>query len=205
MRMLLFLLAFVATSAHAATGAERLQRFHSEITGLSAEFSQTLRDPERKILQVSAGHMDLQKPGLFRWEYNKPYPQMIIGDGKKIWIYDPELEQVTVKDESKAIGSAPALVLSGGAGLEQNFTIENETRGDAFTWIKLIPRQADTDFKEIHIAFSDDMLVMLELQDMLGQTTEIEFRDLIKNPDFKPGHFQFVVPKGVEVVGDTLR
>ena len=205
MRMLLLLLASFAICAHAATGAERLEQFHRDVTGLSAEFSQTLRDPERKILQVSEGHMDLQKPGLFRWEYIRPYTQTIIGDGKKIWIYDPELEQVTVKDEAKAIGSAPALVLSGGAGLEQNFNIENEKREDAFTWIKLTPKKADTDFKEIHIAFSKDNLVMLELRDMLDQTTEIEFRNLVKNPEFPSGHFTFVVPQGVEVVGNILQ
>jgi len=203
MRILVTFLLIVSSIsvAFAGNGINALNQFHANVKSLKADFTQVLLDADSNTVQESSGQVWIERPGLFRWEYNKPYPQIIVADGNRIWIYDPELEQVTVKKESDAIGSAPALVLSGKRPLTDDFVIKELDRNDDFTWVKLTPKKEDTDFSVITVAFNKKDITLLELTDKLGQRTKIIFKDLVTNSVHDKSRFEFVAPPGTDIIG----
>jgi len=201
MRILVMFLLMYSSVSVAGNGIDALNQFHKNVKSLKAEFTQVLLDADLNMVQESSGQVWIERPGLFRWEYKKPYPQIIVADGNRIWIYDPELEQVTVKKESDAIGSAPALVLSGKRPLADDFDIQELGRKDDFTWVKLIPKKEDTDFSEITVAFNKKVITLLELTDRLGQRTKIIFKDLVTNTVHDKSRFEFVAPPGTDIIG----
>jgi len=196
-----YLILSLFSIAASASGLDTLNQFHKNVKSLQAEFTQVLHDADANKVQESSGTVWIQRPGLFRWEYSNPYPQVIVADGKRIWIYDPELEQVTVKKESDAIGSAPALVLSGKRPLEQDFTIKEIDRKDNYTWVSLTPKKDDTDFAEISVGFIGQTIAILELKDKLGQRTKIHFKQLKTNIKHEKSRFKFTTPPGTDVIG----
>ncbi|HEC28618.1 MAG TPA: outer membrane lipoprotein chaperone LolA [Gammaproteobacteria bacterium] len=202
MRFIFLLAALLSTDVIASTGLDQLNRFHSDVASLQGEFIQVLRDDKGNKVQESKGTVWIKKPGLFRWEYTDPYPQIIVGDGRRIWIYDPELEQVTVKKESNAIGKAPALVLSGKQPLNKNFVVTEIQRSDGYDWVSLVPKKEDSDFSEISVAFKKDTLAILELKDKLGQKTSIHFIGLKVNSDIDKNRFKFRMPANTDIIGD---
>jgi outer membrane lipoprotein carrier protein len=187
--------------ANAASGMDQLNRFHKDVSSIDAEFYQVLKDASGNKVQESSGKVWIKRPGLFRWEYNDPYPQVIVADGERIWIHDPELDQVTIKKESSAIGNAPALVLSGQYPLSRDFNITEVDRKDQYQWVSLVPKQEDSDFAEISVAFLNDDLVMLELKDNLGQRTQIHFKSQKINSVIDASKFRFSIPPGTDVIG----
>ncbi len=197
----LFSLYLLHAVVHAASGMDQLNRFHNGVTSIEADFYQVLKDTSDHTVQESSGKVWIKRPGLFRWEYNDPYPQVIVADGERIWIYDPELDQVTIKQESRAIGNAPALVLSGKYPLSRDFKLSEVDRGDKYHWVSLVPKQEDSDFAEISVAFLDDVLIMLELKDNLGQRTRIHFKSQKTNADIDASRFKFIIPPGTDVIG----
>ena len=199
MRSLLFvsLLVFHAC-LYAATGLEELNRFHKEVNAFEADFSQVLKDATGNTVQESSGQVWIKRPGLFRWEYSDPYPQVIVADGERIWIHDPELDQVTVKQASKAIGNAPALVLSGKHPLSRDFKLKEVDRGDGYQWVSLTPKQEDSEFAEISVAFKASSIAILELKDNLGQRTQIHFHQLKTNAVMDKKLFRFTMPPGTD-------
>jgi outer membrane lipoprotein carrier protein len=202
MRVLLFLSFYLLHAiANAASGMEQLNRFHNDVSSIDAEFYQVLKDASDNKVQESSGKVWIKRPGLFRWEYNDPYPQVIVADGERIWIYDPELDQVTIKQENSAIGNAPSLVLSGKYPLSRDFKLTEVDRGDQYQWVSLVPRQEDSDFAEISVAFLNDALVMLELKDNLGQRTQIHFKSQKINSVIDASKFRFSIPPGTDVIG----
>jgi len=202
MRTLLFLsLSMFTLVLHAATGLEQLNHFHDRVKSFSADFSQVLKDASGNKVQESSGKVWIKRPGLFRWEYNNPYPQVIVADGQRIWIHDPELDQVTVKKESEAIGNAPSLVLSGKYPLSRDFTLKEVNRGDQYQWVSLTPKQDDADFKEISVAFSKQTMTILELKDNLGQRTQITFKGLKMDSAIDDSRFKFSIPPGTDLIG----
>jgi len=202
MRSLLFIVLFVVHACvYAATGLDDLNRFHKEVKAFVADFSQVLKDATGHTVQESSGQVWIKRPGLFRWQYSEPYPQVIVADGERIWIHDPELDQVTVKQAAKAIGNAPALVLSGKYPLSRDFNLTEVDRGDEYQWVSLVPKQEDTEFAEISVGFKQSSIAILELKDNLGQRTQIRFHQLKMNPVIDDEKFRFTMPPGTDLIG----
>jgi outer membrane lipoprotein carrier protein len=198
-RLLLLTLLCAALPAHADAVAN-LQRFFRDLQTYSARFEQVVVDAHGNRTQQSSGSMWIERPGKFRWDYNKPYAQHIIGDGKKIWIYDVDLQQVTVRPMSLALGDTPALLLAGKGQLEESFVIEDRGQRDGMEWVQLTPRKKDGGFEQIELAFAQGKLHTLELKDSFGQTTHIDLTDFRENPRIAPGMFRFKPPPGVDVI-----
>lgn len=203
-QLILFISALsTAAAATAGEALDRLNRFYRDVDSLKAEFEQRLFDAEGEQVQDSAGSVAIKRPDRFRWDYREPYPQLLIGDGRRVWVYDPELEQVTVRPMERAVGNAPALVLSGRRPLEEDFAITEQGRREGLVWVELRPRAAESDFKVVRIGFGRT-LERLELVDSFDQVSQIRFINLERNPDLDPSLFQFEVPEGVEVVGEGV-
>ncbi len=200
-RTIVALVLFCCMGAASAGALQQLRDFHQQVRNFHARFDQDVIGSEGSVLQASSGEVWLQRPDRFRWDYGKPYPQLIVSDGSKLWVYDSELEQVTVKRLDQAVGNAPALVLSGKHPLEQDFDIRQLADRDGLSWVELTPKKPEADFKNVQLGFGDDLQRMV-LHDNFGQTTHIRFSDVRRNQHLDPSLFRFEVPDGVEVVGE---
>ncbi len=198
----LFLLSCVTTASAAETATQRLRTFFAEVHTLSADFSQTVLDPDMKEVQSAQGTLYLQRPGRFRWDYISPSKQLLVGDGKKVWFYDTELEQVTVKNQQAALGGSPAMLLSGDRPLEESFTVTERGSKDGLDWLELAPKAKDSEFSSVRLGFRGNMLEAMQLTDGFGQTTHLRFTHEQLNPRLNANLFKFVPPEGVDVVGD---
>lgn len=185
-----------------ADGVESLKAFFKSTSAMRAHFRQVVTDAQGNKVQEVEGQMQLQRPGKFRWDYNKPYVQQIVGDGEKVWLYDPDLNQVTVRPMSKAIGSSPASLLAGAQDAERNFTLTTVIRSDGLAWAQAVPKAEDSGFDKVLLGFKGDELQKMELHDSFGHVTSIQFSQLQRNPAIANSSFQFVVPAGADVVGE---
>lgn len=195
------LLLLCAAQAHAG-GRERLDAFFKDVRSLRGEFTQTVLDSRMKVGEQARGTLALQRPGKFRWDYKAPYHQIIVADGSKVWIYDIELEQVTVKPLDHAVGNTPAQLLSSGENLDKSFTITEQGKADNLEWVELTPKQQDSSFERVRLGFDQRDLRSMELKDNFGQTTRLQFSNLERNPKLVPSLFDFKPPPGVDVVGE---
>jgi outer membrane lipoprotein carrier protein len=143
-----------------------------------------------------------QRPGLFRWTYAKPIDQVIVGDGERVWIYDRDLNQVTVRKMSKALGSTPAALLAGSSDVEKAFELTDAGTRDNLEWLQAKPRDAEAGFDHIRMGFSATGVQAMELVDNFGQTTRLRFLNLQRNPKTDPADFRFEPPKGADVLGE---
>ncbi|MEJ2106387.1 MAG: outer membrane lipoprotein chaperone LolA [Acidiferrobacteraceae bacterium] len=193
-------LLLMLTSSVVADATSSLQHFFSHVHSFEASFDQTVLDEGLNVLQESTGHLYLERPDRFRWDYDKPYKQHIVADGKKIWVYDVELSQVTVRQLSGGLASTPATLLAGTGKLEKTFHIKNLGRQGKLDWVQLIPRNKDGGFEDIRVGFEGSKLRQLDMIDGLGQTTRVILRDNRENPKISKKRFTFTVPKGVDVV-----
>lgn len=194
------MLALFAAAPHAATN-DALRAFFADVRSFKAEFEQTVFDENLRPLQSTAGTMALERPGRFRWDYAEPYEQHIVGDGSKVWIYDVDLEQVTVRTQQQALGDTPAQLLSTTEPLEANFDITSLGEQKGVMWFQLVPKLAESQFQKVRLGFDDKMLVRMELEDGLGSTTLLEFHDPKRNVALDETLFRFEPPPGVDVVG----
>jgi outer membrane lipoprotein carrier protein len=144
----------------------------------------------------------MQKPGHFRWDYAPPAEQVIVADGERLWMYDVELEQVTVRALDEALNSTPFALLSGAAPIEDAFTVTSQSEREGWQWFELQPKQEQPDFKRLRVAFQGETLKAIELEDALNQRTRLTFEQLERNATLDPGAFQFTPPPGVDVIGD---
>jgi len=206
-RWLLFgVLLMVATPALAGKATERLDAFFAEKGALRAEFVQTVEGAAFAQPEESRGVLIMQRPGKFRWDYRQPYQQQIVADGKRLWVYDVDLEQVMVKPMDEALGDTPALLLSGGGSIAERFTAaELGDQGDGLAWVTLTPKQADTGFSELRLGFGKRDLERMELRDNFGQITRLAFSKMERNVRVPPETFRFTPPEGVDVVGESGR
>jgi outer membrane lipoprotein carrier protein len=188
-------------AAHAA-GVDRLNEFMSSTLTATGEFEQRIYDRERKLVQASRGNLAFLRPGKFRWTYSKPYAQLIVGDGARVWIYDEDLNQVTVRKLDQALGATPAALLAGANDALRAFALEDEGAKDGLEWVAAVPRDKESTFERIRMGFGRSGLERMELTDVFGQTTELRFRALQRNPRVDPTLFQFAPPAGADVVGD---
>lgn len=203
MKRVLFSLAAVFLAALAHAGAiDKLHRFLETTKTLRADFAQIVVAKNGKRPQQSVGVMMISRPGKFRWQIDKPYSQLLVGDGEKIWIYDPDLRQVTVKKMDAALGSTPAALLVGGNSLEKNFNLRELGEREGMEWLEATPKSPDSGFEKLHLGFSGDDLKSMELFDNFGQTTSLAFANVQRNPSLPAANFRFVPPAGADVIGE---
>ncbi|MGV8933099.1 MAG: outer membrane lipoprotein chaperone LolA [Gallionellaceae bacterium] len=196
------ILAIFTVSAHAGA-SDKLRHFISSSHSGQANFTQVVQDKNGKKIQSASGTMQFIRPGKFRWEYKKPYEQIIVGDGAKFWLYDVDLNQVTVKKLDAALGSSPAALLSGNNEIEQAFVLKDSGTRDGLDWLDATAKAHDTGFEKIAMAFNaQGELVVMELRDAFGLKTELRFTNMQINPKLSPQLFKFVPPKGADVLGD---
>ncbi|WP_035383265.1 outer membrane lipoprotein chaperone LolA [Ferriphaselus sp. R-1] len=186
-----------------AGSIERLKSFMEGSRSAQAEFSQTVMDKNGKKLQSAAGTMQFVRPGKFRWVYQKPYEQVIVGDGAKFWLYDVDLNQVTVKKLDAALGSSPAALLAGNNEIERSFGLKDVGNQAGLDWVEAKPKSRETNFEVILLGFDvQGELAAMELHDNFGHATVLRFSNLKRNPSLAPGLFRFIPPKGADVLGD---
>jgi outer membrane lipoprotein carrier protein len=198
--LFLFVLAF-ASAAH-ASAIERFKSFVSTTQSARADFDQQVFGRDGKPTQQSKGSFVFSRPGRFRWTYARPVDQLIVGDGERVWIYDRDLNQVTVRRLSKALGSTPAALLAGAADVDKAFALSEAGTREGLEWLEATPKEPEAGFERIRMGFSATGLEAMELTDNFGQTTRLRFSNLQKNPKVDPGEFRFEPPKGADVLGE---
>lgn len=202
--ILLVALSLFAGTAFAATGARaRLDVFANGLHSLSGNFSQTVYDAHGNITGSSHGTLALQAPRLFRWRVTEPYQQLIVADGKKVWVYEPDLQQVTVRDQGAEEAHSPLTVLTDLSQLDSEFKATDAGTRDGLEWLRLVSRSKDPQFEYADIGFDASGPRRMIFKDTLGNRTEIAFSGWERNPGLPPGTFTFVPPKGTDVVGDV--
>lgn len=189
--------------ALASPGLDSLRYFFSEINTFEAAFGQVVLDESLEEIDDGKGIMKIKRPGLFRWDYESPEAQEIVGDGDRVWIYDVELEQVTVRNQKEALGRTPAILLAGGEDISDNYTIIDIGTQGRFDWVNLIPVNEDSGFTEVRIGFEDNRLRLMELLDNLGQRTRMTFVDLKENKEIPDTAFDFIPPPGVDIIDES--
>jgi outer membrane lipoprotein carrier protein len=187
----------------AQAGQQKVESFLQGLDGLQAQFKQTLTDSSGQPTEEASGTLAISRPDRFRWDYREPYNQVIVSDGARIWIYDSDLEQVTVRKLDETLSATPAMLLSGRSNLSDNFTVTQASREGTVEWIRMEPRRDDTDFKWVRLGFEGAVLKYMQLADKLGQTTSLEFSNVERNPPLDPSRFTFTVPPGADVIGDA--
>ncbi len=189
--------------SYAGDGRDRLDAFVNELKSMQANFTQVLTDETGKVLEQSQGQVFLHRPGHFRWDYNTPYEQSIITDGERLWIYDVDLEQVSIRSMGQDMGGTPAALLGGNVNLDENFSISELDADDGLAWVSLAPKVEEGQYSSIHLGFSKAGLENMRMLDNFGQTTRIEFSGHKENQTIDPTIFEFVVPEGIDVLDST--
>lgn len=195
--LLLFL-----TTAYAGEGQQRLDEFMNGLDSMKARFVQTLVEPDGTILEKSEGEIWILRPGRFRLEYLEPYRQTYVADGDRVWVYDRDLEQVTVRMQAETLGDTPALLLSGSEPLEQNFTMNELGAHEGFTWVELFPKSNEASFNRVRLALEPKTLRAMEMVDGFGQVTRLFFDRIERNVPVDAAQFRFTPPDNVDVIGD---
>ena len=177
--------------------------FFNDLDTLQADFDQQVMDGNRQLLQSSKGHMWIQRPGRFRWNYESPYRQQLVADGKHFWSYDEDLEQVTVQPAAEVITSTPAMLLSGGKPLESLFTIEPSSATEDSQSVVLVPKSDDSNVIRLSVHFTGKLLTRIDAEDSFGNTTLFSFTNMQRNSRLDSTLFSFTPPAGTDVIGDV--
>ena len=202
MRIVLALMFMLTCVTARGASIEMLKGLLQQTTSGKARFAQIVVDKNLKELQKATGTMQFVRPGRFRWEYDKPYEQTIVGDGARLWIYDKDLNQVTVRKLDKALGGSPAALLAGSNEIEKVYTLTNLGPQEGLDWLEAVPKSKDNTFERIRLGFSQTGLEAMELRDQFAQTTVIKFAGVERNPKIAPEVFRFTPPKGADVITD---
>ena len=202
MRFLFAVLFFLICAPAHASSLDRFKDFVRGTQSARADFEQKVYDRSGKLTQESKGSFAFQRPGLFRWVYAKPVDQLIVGDGERVWIYDRDLNQVTVRKLSRALGSTPAALLAGSADIEKAFELSDAGKKDGLEWLEATPREREAGFERVRMGFDADELRAMELFDHFGQRTVLRFLNLRRNPKIDKAEFRFEPPKGADVLGE---
>jgi outer membrane lipoprotein carrier protein len=196
------LLALAAPAQGNDEAATRVDTYLASVKTLSADFTQVVRNRDGQVVDRASGTLSLSRPDRFRWDYRQPYLQTIVADGERLWLYDNDLEQVTVRSLEAGLGSTPAMLLSGAGKVSDAFAPVALERQGGWTWARLRPRQEGSDFDFVALAFdARGELAAMELRDKLGQATVIEFGNVRRNPSLDPSLFRFEPPPGADVIG----
>ncbi|OGI37958.1 MAG: outer membrane lipoprotein carrier protein LolA [Candidatus Muproteobacteria bacterium RBG_16_62_13] len=181
---------------------DSLRHFFTNVRSFTARFNQVVLDEGLNVIQETNGTLFLERPNKFRWDYDAPFKQVIVADGQKIWIYDAELQQVTVRELRGGLADTPAVLLAGKGRIEDTFTLKNLGTQGKLQWVQLLPKRKDGGFEAIRIGFENGHMRTLEMVDGFGQTTRVTLSQQKENPALEAGRFQFKPPKGVDVVGE---
>jgi len=184
-----------------ASGLEQLNAFLAGAHTAQGSFAQVVTAKSGRKPQQSSGSFALQRPGKFRWIYDKPYPQTLVSDGDRFWSFDPDLNQVTVRKLGKALGSSPAALLAGD-GLDKNFDLKDSGSENGVEYVDATPKAQDASFQRVRIGLAANVPQTMEIYDNFGQTTVLRFTRFQMNPALNVGLFHFVPPKGADVVGE---
>ena len=202
MKLLMGVLLSLASASVHAESLGRFKTFVRSTQSARADFEQKVFDRSGKLTQESKGSFVFQRPGLFRWTYAKPVDQVIVGDGERVWIHDRDLNQVTVRKLSNALGSTPAALLAGSADIEKAFELSDAGAKGGIEWLEAKPREREAGFERVRIGFDAEGLRGMELYDHFGQRTELRFLNLRRNPKVDKSEFRFEPPKGTDVLGE---
>jgi outer membrane lipoprotein carrier protein len=204
-------LALVSLSfAGGAQAQTPLDSYLEHLKTLRTEFSQVVTDGRGTQVQKAVGRMVIVRPGRFRWEITPDgspggtAPQLMVADGKNLWFYDRDLEQVSVKSAQSALTATPASLLSGDGNIRELFTVKPAGRSDGFDWVLVTPRGADADFREARLAFTRAELKRMVLKDKLGQTVELHFLVSERNAPVTDAEVTFAPPAGADVIGTPI-
>lgn len=198
---LAFSLALPAASA--AGGLDDFLAFNAATRSATARFEQQVLDRGGKVVERASGTFAFQRPGRFRWTYDKPHQQVLVGDGERLWIHDPDLNQVTVKRMDQAISSTPAALLAGRDDITRLFTLRDAGSAGGLGWVEATPRAEDTGFERVRLGLDGRTLAAMELHDQLGGRTVLRFHDLAPNASLPPGTFTFEPPPGADVIREA--
>jgi len=195
-----FLFAIVSCLLAFQVQAQSLETRFAGLDSFSAEFTQKLFDADQVMQEESSGVLRVQRPNRFNLEYRQPYYQLYIADGKELYFYDKDLEQVTVKSQEGMLENTPAMLLSNPAKLDQLYHVKPQGEEDGLFWYELTPKQQGGSFERINLAFKSNELRIMELLDSFNQTTRLMFKNIQRNPDLNPKLFRFTPPKGADVI-----
>ena len=197
-------LAVARLAAAAAEGATPLDQYFDGLTTLRATFTQNVKDARGKDVDRSSGTLVVARPGKFRWEVkakDKGSGQLLVADGKNVWFFDRDLEQVTVKPIDAALSSTPAMLLSGAADLHESFKVSPVGPRDGLEWVLVEPKKSEADFRRALFGFGKGNLQRMIIDDRLGQTATIEFDSVTRNGRVAPDEVSFTPPPGTDVIG----
>lgn len=200
----LFLLVIFLFSpfAQADDGERQLRAFLSDLDSLRAGFEQKLFNESGELLETAEGELYLQRPGKFNWTYQSPYQQQIITDGNTLWIYDQDLEQVTIRNMGESMQASPAAILGGSANIDELYDITELGELEGYDWVRLESRNDDSQYSDVRMGFDGRELGMMILSDNLSQTTRIDFSNVVLNTDIDAARFEFTPPPDVDVIDD---
>lgn len=194
-------LVFAATAALAdeleSDAYDVVAGFTRNLSGMSAAFDQQVFDDVGRLVETSRGRVYLREPNRFRWDYAEPYEQLIVADGRRVWVYDVELEQVTVRDQGEAEAESPLAVLAQPEMLARHYAVSSLDEG----WVRLEPQAADAQVERVDLRFEGDLLAAMEIHDSFGQRTALVFSGQERNPELNESLFEFTPPEGVDVLG----
>jgi outer membrane lipoprotein carrier protein len=199
MKTVAALLLVLGSAAAQADALDRLRDFVRETKTGRAAFTQTVTPPDGSRVKTSSGSFEFARPDRFRFDYAKPYPQTIVADGQKVWMHDPDLNQVTVRKLDQALGATPAALLAGN-GLERDFTLAGQPARDGLEWVRATPKLADGGFQWMAVGFRGAQLVAVEILDRFGQRTLLKLETMQANVAIGPERFRFVPPPGADVL-----
>ncbi len=204
-RLALGMALFIAGGmASAADAVVQLRQFVAATRSAEGEFEQVVAAKSGRKPQQSVGHFAFSRPGKFRWEYEKPYPQLLVGDGQRMWTWDRDLNQVTVRHIGDALGATPAAILFGSGSLDENFVLSDAGSSGGLDWVEARPKRAEGAFESLRIGLASGELKRMEMKDNFGQTTQLNFTRLHPNPPLDAARFRFIAPAGADVIGDMV-
>ena len=198
----LFAVLLASTAAAADVARARMEAFSRDLHSVTASFAQSITDANGRRGEESKGTLALEAPRQFRWETSAPYQQTIVADGSRVWIYEPDLQQVSVRSQSSEEAHSPLTVLTDLSQLDSQFAAAEAGEKDGLHWLRLTSKAKEPDFEYAELGFGAQALERMRFKDQLGNVTEIRFADWKRNPKLPAGTFRFTPPKGVDVVGD---
>ncbi len=200
---ILLALALAAPVQARANGLDDFLAFNAATKTATARFEQQVFDRAGKVIERASGTFAFARPGKFRWVYEKPHKQLLVADGAKLWIHDPDLRQVTVKRIDRAISSTPAALLAGKDDITALFTLRDAGAADGLNWVEATPKAQDTGFERVRLGLQGRTLAAMELHDQLGGRTLLRFSELKANAAVPGETFTFTAPTGADVIEDA--
>jgi outer membrane lipoprotein carrier protein len=197
--------AMLSSPTPSAASIERLREFVRDTRTARTTFTQVVTDKTGRVVQKANGEFLISRPGRFRWVVEKPYRQLVVGDGQRVWIYDEDLNQVVVRGSGEALGSTPAALLAGREDVEAAFDWKPLSESQGLDWLAAMPRTAESGFSEIRLGFDVKGLAALELVDAFGQQTVVRFGEMQRNPSLPADAFRFTPPNGADVIGEPSK